>query len=283
MSSKRRNRASHNRALDIPDAPRLREHSKAAACDNRPSKISAAAQPQAQQPDGRSMAPQQHPDSMTLAAQPQYLLTMYAAFDGDGDAAAGTSGVFNGTVTRVTGACGGPAQHQLPAALLGAPPKQPADAETRQELASDAAGSASVAAEDSNSVPAGGGEAGDGKRQGTRMHAPVVWRRNPTARSTQESSFYSVASRSGSGDDRSHANRTSKTGSSRSGGYGDSRESDSSVASERHEPDGSRDGVTAGREPGSGGSRVSEADGVPRHLLDVDDAADAAVLADQYR
>jgi hypothetical protein len=295
LSSKRRIRDGHNRGLDVADAPRLHAHSKAAAFDNRASRGSAAIQAQAQQPGGRNVPSQQQLDASSLAAQPeaqpQYLLTMYAAFDGGGNGATGTSGVFNGTVTKVSSSGCGPAHHQPKAVMLAALPPLPANSQRQQVSASDAASgaaapdavsSASMRGEHSAATAAIGDKAHDGERQATGASAPVVWRRNPTARSTRESSFYSVASRSGGGgSDDTDSNSDSHDGSSSSGGDDSSRGFDSSAAVERLDRGGLRSSASPGQES-EGGSRMSEAGSGPWHLLDVDDAADAAALADQY-
>ena len=280
----------HKGAQKAASAPWRHSHSRAAP-DHRAGNMADTACSQAQQPHRCSMALQQRPGACGLAAtqpetQPQYLLTMYAAFDGDGGGAAGTTGVFNGTVTKVSGISSGAAQPRLPAAMQEALPARSVQARCQQAFEAEAnpyaAGSARLETEVGASPSANDNTAGHGIMQASAPPLPLAWRENPAARSTRESSFYSVASRSSSGSDQSCSNQTSDDSSSGGGSNGDSKEFNSSVASKGLVPDGSRSGVTTAQAAGSG-SRTSEADNGQRHLLDMDDEAEAAALADQHQ
>lgn len=213
-----------------------------------------------------------------------YLLTMRAAFD-EGDGRPGSArGVFSGTVTPVAGngtplaahnmtvSAGRASSVQLPAALDTAAPPPDAEAVSAADVGRDTApASAGAATADMVHItsvsPSGGGETA----------APVSWRENPTARRTRESSFYSV---------RSQSESTDCDGS----GVSDFR-SNNSGSSSRAASGSSSGGGAASDAAGWRSNAVSEAgyrapDSVERqaggdvpHLLDVDDAAEAALMA----
>lgn len=261
MNQHRTSRTSRSKA-QLPQAP----SSSGVLADSNAT--TGTAHPLAQQQQERHTALQQRPGADDAAAhpeaQPQFLLTVFAAFDGNGDAAAGTSGVFNGTVTKLSDVSSGAAQQQAVPAILQAPAvSAPLEQDHVPEAALDAADSADTSAEDSASGLVDSSSA----RSGERQPPAVLWHKNPTARhenpvpatrSTRESSFYSVAS-GGAGAD--------EPGDISSGGGGD----------------GSTDGERYGAEGPSSDSGMSSQEGGLPHLLDVDDAGDAAVLAKRYR
>lgn len=212
----------------------------------------------------------------------QYLLTMHAAFD-EGDGRPGSArGVFSGTVTQVAGS-------DTPFAAL----KMTGSASTANNVPLPAAWDPAASSPDANTVSASGAgldmapapagatpikSAGFPSaliNGGEEAAALVSWRENPTARRTRESSFYSVQSQSdpSDGDDSGKGrteniisgNSSTETGGDSGGGAGD-------VGGWR-----SNAVATAGAWPRD--DATPQAGGDVPHLLDVDYAAGAAILA----
>lgn len=216
--------------------------------------------------------------------QPQYLLTMVAAFHEAGSDAGTKSGFFNGTVTQLSGADRGRTEHQTLAAGLEA-----ASAKSAAAALTAKAASASLRHPDDVAAAALNGDTGRAACGGMRDSA-VVWRENPTLRITRESSFYSAETGDGSGAHTSGGSR-SRNGGSRSSNGGASESGGSSSESGAKGPRGPRsdnwrNNALADIEFAAGsatcdGSSGKQSDGVGSapHLLDIDDATAAAGIA----